>query len=146
MPARNTRATFSGSYTKALKEIGRKLDEFSRAGIEVLAPENARYSHTVVDFVYLEGEKGSPLEREREHLSLIARSDLLYVVNPKGYLGKSTLIEIGYAVALGIPVYSMEKIGDSVWDSQIKSGMDAAEIKRDVWSGRRPRRQPAKAQ
>lgn len=51
----------------------------------------------------------SPLELERHHLHSIKESDTLIVCDPEGYVVASTLIEIGYAQALGKRIIFVEK-------------------------------------
>lgn len=49
---------------------------------------------------------------EEEHLEAIKNSDFLYICNPQKYLGNSTIIEIGFAVANKKPIFSSEPIDD----------------------------------
>jgi hypothetical protein len=45
-------------------------------------------------------------------LEKINRADVVYVVNPGGYIGRSVSVDIGYAYARGKPVYAMHAIDD----------------------------------
>jgi len=45
------------------------------------------------------------------HKDKIAMSDLVYVINKGGYVGKSTASEIAYATKLGIPIEYMDHPG-----------------------------------
>jgi nucleoside 2-deoxyribosyltransferase len=45
-------------------------------------------------------------------LEKIDRADVVYVVNPGGYIGRSVSVDIGYAYARGKPVYAMHAIDD----------------------------------
>lgn len=47
------------------------------------------------------------------HLLRIRASDIAYIVNPNGYVGPNSIIDIGAALAAGKPVYSMERILDN---------------------------------
>mgnify|MGYP001025909618 CR=1 FL=1 len=40
-----------------------------------------------------------------EHFNKIRLADIVYVFNKNGYSGNSTTLEIGYAAALGKPIY-----------------------------------------
>ena len=42
----------------------------------------------------------------------IDNADLVYVVNPSGYVGKSVSVDIGYAYARGKPIYASHTIDD----------------------------------
>jgi hypothetical protein len=45
-------------------------------------------------------------------LNNIDESDLVYVVNPGGYVGRSVCVDVGYAYARGKPIYVMHAIED----------------------------------
>jgi len=45
-------------------------------------------------------------------LEKIDESDLVYVVNPDGYVGRSVCVDIGYVYAKGKPIYVMYPIDD----------------------------------
>jgi len=42
----------------------------------------------------------------------IDECDIIYVINKGGYVGKSTLLDIGYAFAKNKPIYALEPIDD----------------------------------
>ena len=101
----NLTCTISGSFRRSLGAIESKRAELRRAGFTVLSPRNTRSVDEVEGFVRLAGETGSPKDIQQGHLNAIRQSDCLYVVNPDGYIGPSTTLEVGYALALGIPVF-----------------------------------------
>ncbi len=45
-------------------------------------------------------------------LDKIDRTDIIYVVNPQGYVGKSVAVDLGYAYAKNKPIYVMEPVDD----------------------------------
>ena len=45
-------------------------------------------------------------------LKKIDDADAVYVVNPKGYVGKSVSVDIGYAYAMKKPIYLMHAVDD----------------------------------
>lgn len=49
---------------------------------------------------------------EEAHLLRIRTSDVAYVVNPGGYIGLNSAIDIGAALEAGKPIYSMEQVTD----------------------------------
>jgi nucleoside 2-deoxyribosyltransferase len=70
---------------------------------------------------YFEGDWGSLTyeekliaseKAEKKYLQKIEQGDFLFVINPAGYVGPSVLFEIGYAIAKGKEVYSLEPIQD----------------------------------
>lgn len=42
----------------------------------------------------------------------VDEADVVYVVNPNGYIGKSVSVDIGYAYARGRPIYTNHPIAD----------------------------------
>jgi len=42
-----------------------------------------------------------------EHFAKIAKADVVFVYNPKGYIGNSVTLEIGFAAALNKPIYAL---------------------------------------
>ena len=125
-------ATISGSFNKDLDEIRKKIHQFQQKGVEVLSPELSRVVSRHEDFVRLEEDKGTPGEIESKHLEAILQSDFLYIVNPRGYIGKSVAFEIGYALSKNIPVYSLETPEDVVLSSFIKPRKRVDAIKREI--------------
>jgi len=45
-------------------------------------------------------------------LEKIDEADVVYVVNPGGYVGKSVCVDIGYAYARDKPIYAMYSVDD----------------------------------
>jgi len=85
----------SGSFRKHLDYILTVKKQLTGKGVHILSPRFEEPKNPSEDFVVFDGEKGmAPLELERYHLSMIDRADA-----PGGYVGTSSLIEIGYAQA-----------------------------------------------
>ncbi len=61
------------------------------------------------------------------HKQKIDMADCIYVINPGGYIGKSTWSEISYAWMTGKKIRSLEPIPDSDIRQRIRDRMDAAE-------------------
>ncbi|MBS7619664.1 nucleotide pyrophosphohydrolase [Candidatus Bathyarchaeota archaeon] len=61
-------------------------------------------------------------------LERIDQADVVYVVNPKGYVGKSVSLDIGYAYAKNKPIYVMHSIDDPPVMSLIKSVLSFNEL------------------
>jgi nucleoside 2-deoxyribosyltransferase len=53
-------------------------------------------------------ERDSQFVIQSHHLQAIALSDFLWLHAPDGYIGTSGAMEIGYAVAKDIPIFSSE--------------------------------------
>jgi nucleoside 2-deoxyribosyltransferase len=61
-------------------------------------------------------------------LEKVDKSDIVYVVNPNGYVGRSVCVDIGYAYAKGKPIYSMHPIDDPPIMSMVKGVLSFEEL------------------
>ena len=55
------------------------------------------------------------------HYRAMREADAIYFILPEGYMGTSCKIELGYAYALGKPIYFSELTGDIGLDSYPKA-------------------------
>jgi nucleoside 2-deoxyribosyltransferase len=62
-----------------------------------------------IEFMMLKKKSSSGI---RGCLEKIDDADVVYIVNPDGYVGRSVCIDIGYAYAKGKPIYCMHAIDD----------------------------------
>ena len=58
----------------------------------------------------------------------IDQSNILYVVNPDGYIGKSVALDIGYAYANSKNIFSMEPISDPPISFMVKKVLRIDEL------------------
>lgn len=93
----------SRRYKPQIRKFAKELE---KAGVVVYAP----FLHEGKD----EWDKLSQQYKEyvvlgltHDHFYKIARADVVFVYNKDGYSGNSTTLEIGYAVALGKPIYAL---------------------------------------
>ena len=98
----------SGSYRKHFERIIDCKIQFEEAGAKVLRPVGKEILSQQGNVVRLEGDPETVEGIEAAQLRAIANSDLLYVVNPGGYLGPATTLEIGYAYRAGLPIITSE--------------------------------------
>jgi len=61
-------------------------------------------------------------------LEKIDQADVVYVVNPGGYVGKSSSVDIGYAYAKGKPIYCMYPTDDPPVMSLVKGVLSFKEL------------------
>lgn len=93
----------SGRFKPEMREFGKRLKEL---GVVVLEP----YLHSAQG----EWEKFSDdykrfiaLGLTHDHFYKIQMADVAFIYNKDGYVGNSTTLEIGYAVATGKPIYAL---------------------------------------
>ena len=100
----------TGSYRKYWSYISKVKQNLLENGVKVLSPRYDTIKNPGADFIEFEGEENmSPLEIMRYHLSMIDSSDALIVCDVDGYVGASTLMEIGYAHGIGKRIIFTEK-------------------------------------
>ncbi|MGI0079818.1 MAG: hypothetical protein ACRECH_09340 [Nitrososphaerales archaeon] len=118
-----------GSYNKHLKEMRAAMAECKRLGIHVLIPKYAEKKYSKNRFVYLKGERGTPKQLQEKNFEAITRSSFILVVDPDGYVGTSTAMEIGFSIAKGIPVFLTDSPNDYVFRFYTEYGRPLAKIK-----------------
>jgi NTP pyrophosphatase (non-canonical NTP hydrolase) len=102
-----TEIVISGSFRKDLVGLTREFEELQDLGFRILSPTNTRAVAEEEGFIYMEGEQtATPNTIELRHLDAIRRSAFVWLHAPDGYVGPSAALEIGFARASGIPVYS----------------------------------------
>lgn len=103
----------SGSFREAFEEIQKYIIEFEKEGFEVLSPKKAKIINPGEEFAILESDETTdPKILEEGHLEAIAEADALYIAAPRGYLGDSAKMELGFAHALRKHIYCSEKVDD----------------------------------
>ena len=103
--------------------------ECKRLGMKVLIPKYAIRKRIEHGFVYLRGERGTPRQLQDRNFRAIAQSDFVLIVNPGGYIGPSSSLEIGYAYSKGVPVFCTEVPKDYIFRFYVTAGMSLPEIK-----------------
>lgn len=114
MEQTNLSVVISGSFRKYYEGISRTVQEFESLGIRVLSPRASKIINPGEEFAILESDDTSdPQALEQRHLDAIIAADALYLYDPEGYLGDSAKMELGWAIALGKPVFCKELVADS---------------------------------
>ena len=118
-----------GSYHRHLKKMDKLIKECSNLGIEVLIPKSVTKKSSTNGFVYLKGEVGTPKQLQEKNFDAVVRSSFVLVVNTNGYIGASTAMEIGFAIAKGIPIFCTDTPDDYVFRLYTEYGKTVSEIK-----------------
>jgi len=101
------RAVLSGSFHKDRKGLQDAYDELVTCGCQVLSPHRLDFDSESTLFVRDIAEKNVSEEvLEKHHLLSISQADFLWLHVYDGHIGTSTALEIGYAVANNIPVFT----------------------------------------
>lgn len=104
----------SGSFRRSFDGISETVRVFESLGVEVLSPKASKVINPGEEFAVLEtDDTNDPQTLEQRHLDAITAADALYLYDPEGYIGDSSKMELGWAVALGKPVFCKELVADS---------------------------------
>lgn len=97
---KTAKVTIAGSYRKHLERILEAKQRFEALGAEVLRPRASTavaVSDADAELIRLEGDPEERRALRAAQFAAIAGSDLVYVVNPGGYVGGAATLEVGYA-------------------------------------------------
>jgi NTP pyrophosphatase (non-canonical NTP hydrolase) len=111
---RGTSVVLCGTYRKDPEGLRRTFDELKDLGFSILSPTNVNIESEEHGFVYMQGESTrSPEQLENNHLDAIQRADFVWFFAPEGYVGPTGAMEVGFARANGIPVYTNSSLEDA---------------------------------
>ncbi len=112
----------SGSFRKDVIGLAREFEELRDLGFQILSPTNVKVVSEKEGFVFMDGEeKWAPEAIELRHLSAIQRAAFVWLHAPEGYVGPSAALEVGFARASGIPVYSRVAPRDRVLQQLVET-------------------------
>jgi len=81
--------------------------ELVELGVRILSPADPRVVDHRGDFLFVASDRLRSVKTvEDRHLECIRASDFLWLVTPDGYVGQSASLELGYALAVGTPIFS----------------------------------------
>ncbi len=103
----------SGSFRKHLHQISRLKQKLEQQHIKVLSPTGDNAINPDDEFIVLDSDPIShPKLLQDSVFAKMRRSTFLVVANVDGYLGRAAVLEIGYAIAHGITIYTLEPVED----------------------------------
>ena len=115
------RATVSGSFRRHMPAINEAVMELVEFGVDVLSPADPRVVDQIGEFVFVASDRVRSVKMvEDRHLECIGASDFLWLVAPDGYVGQSASMELGYAIAHGIPILCRGKPTDGTLEKYVR--------------------------
>ena len=103
------KATVCGSFRRAMAEVTGAVYELTDSGVQVLSPADPRVVGQFGDFLFVASDRMRAIKLvESRHLAAIKASDFVWLVAPDGYVGQSGAMEMGFALAVGTPVFCSE--------------------------------------
>ncbi len=104
------------------KEIKNFTEDLKKRGVIVFSPyieeDNNEWNRLSLQY-----KKFVALGLTHDHFYKIRIADVVFIYNKDGYVGISTTLEIGYAVGLGKPIYSLSEKDDELFRSILFRGV-----------------------
>jgi hypothetical protein len=76
--------------------------------IKVLSPADPRVVDSLDDFLFVASDRVRSVRLVQDrHLQSILAADFVWLVAPDGYVGQSAAMEIGFAIANAVPIFSL---------------------------------------
>jgi NTP pyrophosphatase (non-canonical NTP hydrolase) len=96
-----------GTYRKDPLGLRKAFEQLRDFGFTILSPATVSVESEKDGFVYMRHESTqAPEQLENRHLDAILHADFVWFFAPEGYVGPTGALEVGFAHANGIPVYS----------------------------------------
>jgi hypothetical protein len=127
----NVAVTVSGSFHRHMHEIGAAVEELAALSIRVLSPADPRVVAAQGEFLFVASDpvRSVRLVQDR-HLECVRASSFLWLVCPDGYVGQSASMELGFAAAVGVPIYSTHAPSDLTLRQYVRPVRSLAEAVR----------------
>lgn len=112
-PTTAINTVISGSFRRHFPQIILLKLALENRGIGVLSPQGNHTLNPQDEFVILDSDPiDHPELLQSSVFAKIRSSTFLVVANFNGYLGNATILEIGYAIAIGIKIFTIESVQD----------------------------------
>jgi hypothetical protein len=133
-------ASVSGSFHRHMGAITAAVHELAALSVRVLSPADPRIVAQQGEFLFVASDpvRSVRLVQDR-HLESIRAADFLWLVCPDGYVGQSASMEIGYAAAVGVPIFVSQPPSDLTLRQYVKIVPSLAEAISAISSRRRQR-------
>ena len=113
--------TVCGSFRRDPEALRYVCQELAAEGCFRLSPADLDFVAVDRGFVLAEHERSrQPHEVEAEHLRAMRRADFVWLHSPDGYVGASAAMELGFAHAVGIPVYGRSAPRDPAFHALVQ--------------------------
>jgi NTP pyrophosphatase (non-canonical NTP hydrolase) len=100
-------AVLCGSFRRDMQGLRSDFQSLVEMGCQVLSPMTLDWAMERDGFVFSANEEAEdPRDIEQSHLAAMRRAHFVWLHTPAGYVGRSAAMELGYAQALGLPVFT----------------------------------------
>ena len=99
-------AVVCGSFHRHMTAVNSAVSELTERGVRILSPADPRVVDARGDFLFVASDRVRSVKLvEDRHLQGIRMCDFVWLVTPDGYVGQSASFELGFAAAVGTPVF-----------------------------------------
>jgi hypothetical protein len=122
-------ATVSGSFHRHMQAIVNAVDELNLRQVRVLSPADPRVVDYTGEFLFVASDRVRSIRMVQDrHLQAIRASNFLWLVAPDGYVGQSASLELGFAYAHDVPIFSLSEPSDLTLRQYVRkvSSLDGA--------------------
>jgi hypothetical protein len=134
-------ATVSGSFHRHMEAITSAVRELATLSIRVLSPADPRVVAAQGEFLFVASDRVRSVRLVQDrHLESIRAANFLWLVCPDGYVGQSASMEVGFAAAVGVPIFATHAPGDLTLREYVTIVPTLAAALRIVAASSRPRR------
>src|ERR1035438_3372174 len=103
----------SGSFHRHMGVITAAVHELASLSIRVLSPADPRVVAHQGEFLFVASDRVRSVRLVQDrHLESIRAADFLWLICPDGYVGQSASMEVGFAAAIGVPIFSTHAPSD----------------------------------
>src|ERR1035437_10012320 len=134
-------ATVSGSFHRHMEAISAAVHELATLSIRVLSPADPRIVAHQGEFLFVASDpvRSVRLLQDR-HFESIRAADFLWLVCPDGYVGQSASMEVGFAAAIGVPIFATRAPSDLTLREYVAIVPTLSDALRKAEAGSRSRR------
>jgi len=100
-------AVLCGSFRRDVEGLRSDYRSLVEMGCRVLSPLTLDWALERDGFVFSAAEEAEdPRDIEQRHLTAMRQAHFVWLHSPAGYVGRSAAMEVGYAHALGLPIFT----------------------------------------
>ena len=133
-------AAVSGSFHRHMEAITAAVLELASHAVRILSPADPRVVAHQGEFLFVASDRVRSVRLVQDrHLESIRAADFVWLVSPDGYVGQSASMEIGYAAAVGVPIFGTHAPTDLTLSEYVTVVSGLSEAVRRVEASARPR-------
>jgi hypothetical protein len=124
-----------------MEAITSAVRELATRSVRVLSPADPRVVAAQGEFLFVASDRVRSVRLVQDrHLESIRGANFLWLVCPDGYVGQSASMEVGFAAAVGVPIFATHAPGDLTLREYVNIIPNLTAALRRVEASSRPRR------